>query len=392
MYFCVANQMSVNAHYVRICIAGFELEAAGEVVTARKLALKAGVPRMTALRAWRRRDELKLSGCIRRRLRSGRPKVDAFATAADVERSIDLMEDLDMGFHLPDAAAELNCSIATVKRHTTKLVRWRKPEDRDAKGSEPRVLRIRSAYAIPNLTPTGQLSKKLSTATFIDHKWVHAFGINKSQDRQCRRLGSNKPLRPKLKQQYAPKVQGCFMASKFTTEVHIHAKEIDFVRKKGTHLEHEKVNGETLVAAATTTLIPAILKTPSRLVVFDCVNVNHMKIVVAAFEAAGIKVYPSGGHPHNIIGGYPPYSHDVSPLDCTLFRPFQHQMGLFYRKLVGGEGESEEGARGHMCVMSDEIVRLWRSRKYRVMAKKAVAHQKKVLSDIVESGGAQTRR
>lgn len=126
-----------------------------------------------------------------------------------------------------------------------------------------------------------------------------------------------------------------------------------------------------------------MLTTPSRLVVLDCVNVNHSPAVVEAFTAAGIEVYPSAGAPHNVEAGYPPYSHDCSILDGALFRPFQIEIAEKYM------AQGEAAGRTSMCVFMDSIAPLWMSDKYRRLAREAVAKQADVLVRISELGGAR---
>ena len=116
----------------------------------------------------------------------------------------------------------------------------------------------------------------------------------------------------------------------------------------------------------------------------DCVSVNHSLEVVAAFKARGIKVYPSAGAPHNVEGGYPPYSHDLSILDGCLFRPFQSEIA---EQFMGFEPEEN---RSSMCALMDAIPPLWRSEKYRKMAKMALKKQHKIWMQIVESQGAHS--
>ena len=361
------------------------MEGEGVKVTGQALSARCGIPYNACRLAWSRRDELAETGVVKRRKGQGRKRTAAFATPAAKRQAIELMENLPMGEHLPDAAAQLNCSISTVKRHTKGLVTWRSPPLQDALGNTAVVHEKRLNYAKKQLTPAMKLRREMANATHLDHKQVHAFGLNRSHQKQCRMKGSLKPMRPKLKQNFNPKVHCLFAANSVGTEVHIHAKEVDFIRKEGTHVAHEKVNAVTMAEAVTQTIVPFMKKTRSHLVVLDCVNVNHCKAVIQAFKAGGIRVYPSAGAPHNKENGYPPYSHDFSILDGCLFRPFQSDIAERFYQL------EPEKNRSSLCALIDMIPEVWRTDKYCRMARTALKKQAKVMAKIIDSGGAHSR-
>ena len=124
----------------------------------------------------------------------------------------------------------------------------------------------------------------------------------------------------------------------------------------------------------------------STLAVLDCVQVNHVVPVVEAFKKFGISVYPSGGHPHNVMGVYPPYSHDCSPLDGWLFRPFQSEISTKCNVISGSQTEAE---RGMLCELMEHIETLWLSEKYVNMSREVVNKMARTLNVIVLSRGAQ---
>ena len=175
-----------------------------------------------------------------------------------------------------------------------------------------------------------------------------------------------------------------FSCSIFENNYYIHASEVPFVRKRGTHLKHETVDGETLANAIITKIGPAMKIFGSTLAVLDCVQVNDHKNVIAAFKKFGISVYPSGGHPHNVLGGYPPYS--CSPLDNWLFRPYQSEIATFCKARRGSQSVSEGGM---MVQFLRHIGKLWQSDKYTEMSRDAVNKMSRTLNDIVLSRGAQ---
>jgi len=378
----LAGRPSPSAFFLYYFLIGTKLEGKGVKVTARALSRECGIPQRTCCRTWARRKELEEKGVIQRRKGQGRKRSAAFATPAAKRRAIEVMEDLKVGEHLPDAAVKLKCSVSTVQRHTKGAVTWKVSPLQDQRGHTPVVEAKRRTFASKQLTPTQKLRKAMGNATHLDHKQVHAFGLNRSHQLQCRAKGSKKPLRPKLKQNYNPKVQCFFAANKVGTEVHIHAEEVEYKTKEGTHLSHEKVTGTTLAAAVTKTMVPFMKRTGSTLAIMDCVRVNHCPEVVAAFKEGGIDVYPSAGDPHNVEGGFPPYTHRCSILDGCLFRPYQSEIAQIYMQLAPQEGRTS------LCALMDQIPPLWTSRKYVLMARKAVKKQAEVLVALVASRGA----
>lgn len=361
------------------------MEGEGIKVTKYLLSSRLNIPLSTCQRSWGRRNELSEVGVIKRRKGQGRKRSAAFSTPEAKRRSIEVMEDLKMGEHLPEAAKKLQCSVRTLQRNTQGQVTWRNPPLQDALGNTPVVHAKRLAFAKTQLTPEMKLRSSMANATHLDHKQVHAFGLNRSHQKQCREKGSKKPLRPKLKQNFNPKVHCFFAANSVGTEVHIHAKEVHFIRKEGTHVAHEKVTGESLAEAVTKTMVPFMKRTRSRLAVLDCVNLNHCKPVIAAFKAGGIKVYPSAGFPHNKENGFPPYSHDLSILDGCLFRPFQSDIAERFYQLQPEENRSS------LCALIDLIPEVWRGEKYCRMSRKALKKQSGVMVKIINTDGAHTR-
>lgn len=375
-----------SARWATVVRCGRRMIERGEKFSVRALSKKSGESRKVCTLAWERRDELETKGGIVRRSGSGRPVAKAFSTVSRKRKSIDILENLPLGEHLPHAAKKLKCSARTIQRQTRKDIKWRSPPEVDFRGDSKRVRVVRFEFAKRCLTPGGKLKTIFANATFIDHKQVHAFGLNKSHQRQARRIGSKKPLRPIAKANFNPKIHVLFSCSRFENNLYIHAERVPYVRKSGFHLKHETVNRITLAHAITSTIAPAMKKVGSKLAVLDCVQLNHHKDVIDAFKKFDIAVYPSGGHPHNVKGGYPPYSHDCSPLDAWLFRPYQSQIAMFCKAKSGSQAASEAPM---MLTLMSKIPKLWKSKKYEELARDAVAKQARTLKSIVLNRGAQ---
>ncbi len=165
-----------------------QLDADGRV-NLRKLSRDLELNRITVSLWWNRRHELDETGALLPRWagNSGRPKHKSFRTDADVAKSVDVCENLPIGGHKRDAAAKLGCCEKTLYTHTKKAqMTWRKPPLREA-GHTKKVSRKRKSYADACLTPGGRLKKRIRDATWIDHKWVHIYGLNRSHQMQARR-------------------------------------------------------------------------------------------------------------------------------------------------------------------------------------------------------------
>lgn len=358
------------------------MEAKGIKVTRKKLSEKTGETESTCRRAWMERETLKKEGGLKRKAGSGGHVVAAFRTPAAKKRSIKILETLTAGEHLPEGAKKLKCSPRTVQRHL-KAGTWKRPPSADAKGKTPEVQEKRRNFIHRALTPkTHKLRREFRDATHLDHKMCHIYGLNSTHMLQFRMPGSKVPLQPKLRAVYSPKIHCFFWASRFATGVYIHAEEVDFKFKEGSHLQHEKVNSESLARAVKEHVVPSILRTPSRFAVMDCVTVNHSPAVVAAFKDGGIRVCESAGAPHNVEGGYPPYSHFASILDGSLFRPFQSEVAKLYLS------QQVEPGRSSLCRFLESIEPLWTSKKYCAMARSAIDNQAAVLRKVLANDGA----
>lgn len=375
-----------SARWARIVLRGFKMIDEKEIFSVRELARVTGESRKVCRLAWSRREQIAKQGGILRKPGSGRPVTKAFSTKARKRKSIEILEDLKLGEHRPHGAKKLKCSVSTVYRQTHFDIKWRKSPDVDFRGDSKRVRGVRYEFALRCLTPGGKLKMFLYNATFIDHKQVHAFGQNRSHQLQARTRGSKKPLRPRPKANFNPKIHVLFSCNRFENNLFIHANIVPYMRQKGEHLAHESVNNKTLAHAIESTIAPAMKRVGSKLAVLDCVQLNHHKDVIAAFKKIDIEVFPSGGHPHNVLGGYPPYSHDCSPLDAWLFRPYQSEIAMHCKVKSGSQSASE---RPMMLELYSQIPKLWKSRKYERLAREAIEKQVRTLKTIVENKGAQ---
>ena len=170
--------------------------------------------------------DLQKSGFLARKPGSGRKRHPNFATPAKERESLHLVEDLDKGEHLADAATKLNCSTATIKNYAKKNgARFLMSPKEDVNARQPEIERKRKNFARAHLRSRDRLSSTLGNATTLDHKWMHLYSENRRHSMQFRLPGSEKPLRPQLKSTNNPKVHAMFAANKNGTEVLFHAKK-----------------------------------------------------------------------------------------------------------------------------------------------------------------------
>ncbi len=204
-----------------------------------------------------------------------------------------------------------------------------------------------------------------------------------------RRRGSTKPLEPLLTSQQNPKVMCLFAANRWGTAVFIHAEKVPFKsgpRKGKLHLSHQNVDADSFAYAVCNMVVPLMQDTGSDLAIADCVKMGHSPEVKQEFAEGKKELFPSAGAPHNVIGGYPPYSHDCSIEDGSLFGPFQEEVSSIVLK------KSDSDTQVQIAHLFDEIPKVWCSDKYRDMAKTCIRGYAAILRDIRERDGEPTYR
>ena len=203
-----------------------------KIVSIRKLHRMTGSSRKCCQLWWSRRDEFIATGSIKRKPypSPNRKTHSSFNTASKINDAIKICEDLKDGHHQKHAANQLNCSISTLYRHTTKRVTWRIPPRRNV-GFDNKLKKKRTAYSKYLLNKNGRLKSKYKNPTFIDHTMVSFYGGNKTHFRQCRRRGSKKKLRAMPKSMHNPKIHCMGVANKKGVGIYRHAKKYKI--KKG---------------------------------------------------------------------------------------------------------------------------------------------------------------
>lgn len=355
-----------------------------------ELGRRAGVHHTTAKLWWRREEEFRSTGILPDRPRTGRPRAPSLRTDEQVEALMDEMEDAPEGTHLDYFAKKHEVSERTIQRRVQGKGLWRiRPGIDPAFNDKTQDKRLQYCDAV--LTPTGRLKRKFQTATWVDNKQVHVYGINKTQTKAFRRIGNpnNKPIERRQDPKVNPKIHCLFAANKEDLDVFCHADVVPYQRKEGSHIENRSVDGLELRKGVLEMVVPLMEKTDSTVAILDCVPVNHCGHVAQAFEDSGLELYASNGRGHNIPGGYPPTSHDCSILDGDLFANFQNEISKVMQEKFK---DRDVNGPSKTALLYEEIPRVWKTEQRRKEARIAVAKQARVLQRIREVGGAMTSR
>ena len=333
-----------------------------ENINISQLARICDTTRHTAGRWWGRRKEFEQTGVLQHKHRSGRPKHEAFANEEKVQEAVEWMEQQPLGTSQAEMAIHFGCHPNTLRNHTIALLGWyTRPFSQVHNKEKVAGQRVEFGEEITTNRPVIQdrkLKRKDAMATTIDHKKLVKFGLNRSHNKQPLQKNKDKRTRQLEKLPTStnnPKIMVMFAANKKGTDLYRHAKPVRYCRKDGWHLEHQTVDGHEWAKGARARIIPFMQRTGSTKVFMDCVKVNHCAVVKEAFENAGIEVHPSAGAPHNVPGGYPPYSHQLSILDGFLFSPLQSQFSKHFLALKPHETDSAE------MMMYREIIKVWKS-------------------------------
>jgi hypothetical protein len=368
---------------MKIIRTGMEMENSGQKVTYVELSKKTNFNKRTCKLWWDRKDLLLETGtlCDRKKGRSGRPMHPSFSNKQKIDDAITVCENLGTGQHLRDAAKELKCGQRTLQRHLKNKVTWKKPPKKE-KNHNNYVSAKRVNFARALLNRHGKLKYIFQNVTFLDHKKTYAYGQNWTHQRQCRRKGSTKPLRPLIVAKTNPSIHGMFVANQHGCDVYLHGQRQLRPRKRVETWIDEQVNEQSYLRGLRNCVVPLMKATNSKILMSDCVNLNHTPKIQQFLSNNKIELYGSAGYHHQVEGGYPPYSHDCSILDSSMFGTFQTQIG-------------DEIASNTNLVDSDDILvhmskiipQIWKSDKYKTIAKNHIDGYAKRLQTIIDNNG-----
>ncbi|CAF0853480.1 unnamed protein product [Rotaria sordida] len=173
-----------------------------------------------------------------------------------------------------------------------------------------------------------------------------------------------------------------FVANQHGCDVYLHGQRQLRPRKRVETWVDEQVNEQSYLHGLRDCVVPFMKATNSKILMSDCVNLNHTLKIQQFLSKNEIELYGSAGYHHQVEGGYPPYSHDCSILDSSMFGTFQSQI-------------ADEIAKNTHLVDSDDVLihmskivpQIWKSDKYKIIAKNHIAGYAKRLQTIIDNGG-----
>ncbi|CAF3256134.1 unnamed protein product [Rotaria sp. Silwood2] len=179
-----------------------------------------------------------------------------------------------------------------------------------------------------------------------------------------------------------PSIHGMFVANQHACDVYLHGKRQLRPRKRVETWVDEQVNEESYLRGLRNCVVPFMKASNSKILMSDCVNLNHTSKIRQLLSNNEIELYGSAGYHHQVEGGYPPYSHDCSILDSSMFGTFQSQIGdeiASNTDLVHSDDV--------LIHMSEIIPQIWKSNKYKIIAKNHIAGYAKRLQSIIDNNG-----
>ncbi|CAF1179538.1 unnamed protein product [Didymodactylos carnosus] len=172
------------------------------------------------------------------------------------------------------------------------------------------------------------------------------------------------------------------IANQYGYDVYLHGQTQLRPRKQVETWVDEQVNEQTYLRGLKSCVVPFVKATNSKILMSDCVNLNHTLQIQQFLSKNGIELYGSAGYHQQVEGAYSPYSHDCSILDSSMFGTFQSQIA------------NEIASNTHL-VDSDDILnhmskiipQIWKSDKYKIIAKNHIAGYAKRLQTIIDNDG-----
>ena len=332
---------------------------------------------------WNKRTVFEETGKLDHKPRSGRPIHAAFATESKKEEVVDYCLNLPMGYHQDDVCEYFDIdSVKTLRKHTKNDINWvYAPKEHYRDNDEVKQKRI--DFANWCLTPGGRLKKIVKDATFVDHKMVHFYGLNKRHFMQAKRIGDDySNLDPHDYSTHDIGLMAYFACNRKGVAAFIHSKKRRKKKGRGFMVEiNNNIDNTDVIDAFKKEFISFMQSTNSNYVIADGVKCQHKKSVYDYLGGYDIKVHPSACKPNNIRNGYPPYSHCFMPLDHRVFAPYQAEI----YQVVRDEWDKYPYSR-HLFLY-DKIKKIYETDKYMMIAENAIANYAKVCKDVIKRGG-----
>lgn len=275
--------------------------------------------------------------------------------------------------------------MRTIRRHTSGMGKgtWRLPPKQEAKVDDFVISRrLAFAKALLNTNETA-LRPKYNHMTFIDSKRVGAFGVNRTHKRQFRRRGSKKRMTPVQVRMNNPTIHMTAVANKKGTDMFFHGKWKKMPRKKVNTWDDTTVNSDEFLKCLKKSVVPFMKKTKSKILVSDCVGVAHTKQCRDFLKSKDIELVDKGGRRGGKEGGYPPYSHDCSILDASMFATLQNEVSEFVIDKLNGSTDKEDCFK----YIHEGVTKIWKTDKYTKLAQTHLKGYHARLQKIVQLEG-----
>ena len=334
-------------------------------------------------RWWDEREVFDLTGSLQHKPRSGRPIHPAFATQQKKEEVIEFACNMGLGYHRQDVMDEFGIkSHHTLKKHTGDEIEWVLSPGQHANDNAD-VKRKRVDYAEHVLTRTGQLRRKFKNATWIDHKKVCFYGLNKSHWKQAKRKGQDKSNMETISYEHNnPYLMTYFAGNRNGVACFTHANKRRKKRGSGYMCDTWKINADDVIEAFDGEFIDFMNVTDSDYVIADGVRLQHTQEVRDHLNDHDIDLHPSACLPHDRQDGYPPYSHPCMIHDHRAFAPLQKDIAIECKdNYDGSNGDTKQ------AFLFDIITDIWESDKYIDICSKAIDDYADTMHQIIEKEG-----
>ena len=116
--------------------------------------------------------------------RTGRPRHMSFNTQEKIDRVIDYCLSLPRGYHMEDVYKKFGCSRNTLRKYTGGEISWRLPPKQEARDNAA-VRNLRCNWSRSVIAHTSEFKN----AVFVDHKFCHFYGLNRTHERVAVRKG-----------------------------------------------------------------------------------------------------------------------------------------------------------------------------------------------------------
>ena len=224
-------------------------------------------------------------------------------------------------------------------------------------------------------------------AVFVDHKLANFVGLNRTHCKQAKRVGADKSeLEPYAYELHNPHIMGYYACHRSGTSCYRHAFKRKKKRGVGNTVDIWKITSEDVIEAFEYNFIPLARIVEADYFICDGVKIQHAQEVRDMCEEHEIRIHPSACKPHNIVNGYPPYSHCFMPLDHRAFAPYQQELSALC-KAAYPQYANDNNDDGKLCFLFDNMVGVWDRLKYMNICAETIINYGDICEEVIEREG-----